>query len=932
MKQPGPKSKSQAAAATAAQSVPHTTKHDSPGLREYEKVVEGLEDLIAVIDRNYRYVIANRALLKYRNRTLDQIIGHTVREVIGAETFDNVVKKRLDECFAGKTVTFDWKIHYPDLGERDVTISHFPIEGPNGVNRIAIILRDRTEAKRAQADLATQKAYLDSLHQTTLGLINRLDIDELLHDLVKRACALVGVESGYVYLIDEDTNRLRVQVATGAAINYVGNTIEAGEGMAGRIWQTIEPLVVDDYSTWEHRITIPGYQRLRAVAAVPLKSGDRVVGVLGLESTAEGRKFGDREVEILVKFAQLASIALENAHLYSLAQKELAERKQVEEALRESDHQMAEAQRLAHVGSWSWDIASDGLTWSEELFSIFGEDPKTFKPTYAEYLARVHPDDRDATAMGVMQCLQDGKPFSTQRRIHRSDGEVRTITSYGRLITDETGRPQRMFGACQDITESLKAEEARLLAEQRYHEIFEEAGEGIFQSTPDGRYLVANPALARMHGFDSPAELIAERTNITRDAYVDPTRREEFKQMLESDGFVRQFEFELERKDGGRIWASVNARAVRDENGAILYYEGTVRDITERKHSEQALLESEERFRELFENSRDAVYVHDMSGRYISVNRAAEELSGFSRTEILGKHYSNFIVPNYLKTARENFCRKLDIPLETTYEARIICKDGSQKSVEISSRMIYRNGEPIGVQGTVRDMTERKMAQRALQHYSRRLVHAQEAERENIARELHDEIGQALTAITINLQWMQRSGAVNELGQPRISESIEVIDDALRRVRELSLELRPSMLDDLGLSAALSWYTSRYSERTGIAAVVSGDLPRTINIGRPIETACYRIVQEALTNAARYSRAHRIDVNIEKQNGTLKMTIADDGVGFVVEDHMSAGMATALGLRGMKERALAIGGKLSIHSELGKGTQIMLTVPTPRSR
>jgi PAS domain S-box-containing protein len=932
MKQPGPKSKSRTAAATAPQREPYSTDLAPARLHEYEKVVEGLEDLIAVVDRDYRYVIANRALLKYRNRTLDQIVGRTVREVIGADTFDTVVKQRLDECFAGKTVTFDSKIHYPELGERDVTISHFPIEGPNGVDRIAIILRDRTEAKRAEVDLATQKAYLDSLHQTALGLINRLNIEELLHDLVEQACALVGVGSGYVYLIDEAANSLRVQVATGDARNYVGNTIEAGEGMAGRIWQTEEPLVVDDYSTWEHKLDLPGYERLRAVAAVPLKSGDRVVGVLGLESTAEGRKFGDREVEILVKFAQLASIALENARLYSLAQRELGERKQAEAALRESDHQMAEAQRLAHVGSWSWDIESDGLTWSDELYAIFGEDPKNFTPTYQAYLARVHPDDRDATALGVIQCLQDGLPFSTHRRILRPNGEVRTITSHGRLICDENGKPQRMFGACQDITDSLKAEEARLLAEQKYHEIFEKAGEGIFQSTPDGRYLVANPALAEMHGFDCPEELIAQRTDITRDAYVDPTRREEFKQLLEANGSVTGFEFELARKDGRKIWASVNARAVRDDAGVTQYYEGTVRDITERKHSEQALLESEERYRELFENSRDAVYVHDIGGRYISVNHAAEELSGFSRTEILGKHYSNFIVPNYLKTARENFCRKLDIPIETTYEAKIICKDGSRKSVEVSSRMIYRDGEPIGVQGTVRDMTERKMAQRALQHYSRRLVHAQEAERENIARELHDEIGQALTAITINLQWMQRSGAVNDIGQPRIRESIEVIDDALRRVRELSLELRPSMLDDLGLSSALSWYTSRYSERTGIMAVVSGDLPRTTNIGRPIETACFRIVQEALTNAARYSRANRIDVNIEKQNGTLKMTIADDGVGFVVEEHLSAGLATALGLRGMKERALAVGGKLTIRSEVGSGTQIMLTVPTPRSR
>src|ERR1051325_10075897 len=536
MKQPGPKSKSQTPAATAPQQEPRTAELESVRLHEYEKVVEGLEDLSAGIDRDYRYVIANRALLKYRNRTLDQIIGHSVREVIGAAVFDKVVKQRLDDCFSGKTITFDSKLVYPQIGERDITISHFPIEGPNGIDRIAIILRDRTEAKRAAADLATQTAYLDSLHQTALGLINRLDIEELLHDLVEQACALGGVARAYVYLIDEETNRLRVQVATGAAINYVGNTLEAGEGMAGRIWQTKEPSVVDDYSTWEHRITIPGYQRLRAVAAVPLKSGDRVVGVLGLESTAEGRRFGDREVEILVKFAQLASIALENARLYSLSQKELAERKQVEEALRESDHQMAEAQRLAHVGSWSWDIETDGLTWSDELFAIFGLDPKSFRPSYDAYLARVHPDERDAIALGVIQCLQDGQAFSTHRRILRPNGEIRTINSHGRLICDEKGKPRRMFGACQDITDNLKAEEARLLAEQKYHEIFQNAGEGIFQSTPDGRYLVANQALAQMHGFNSAEELIAARTAISLDAYLHPARREEFKRLLEANG------------------------------------------------------------------------------------------------------------------------------------------------------------------------------------------------------------------------------------------------------------------------------------------------------------------------------------------------------------------------------------------------------------
>ena len=213
---------------------------------------------------------------------------------------------------------------------------------------------------------------------------------------------------------------------------------------------------------------------------------------------------------------------------------------------------------------------------------------------------------------------------------------------------------------------------------------------------------------------------------------------------------------------------------------------------------ETALRDSEERYRELFENSRDAIYIHDMNGRYTSVNRAAEELTGYSREEILGKHYSNFVRPTYLKTVRENFCRKLDVPLETTYETEIACKDGTRKPVEVTSRMIYRNGEPAGVQGTVRDISERKHAQRALQTYSRRLVNAQEVERENIVRELHDNIGQSLKAISLNLKAIQTSGEVNESALSRLGETIDVLEGVLRRVRELSSELRPANQDEPG--------------------------------------------------------------------------------------------------------------------------------------
>ena len=144
---------------------------------------------------------------------------------------------------------------------------------------------------------------------------------------------------------------------------------------------------------------------------------------------------------------------------------------------------------------------------------------------------------------------------------------------------------------------------------------------------------------------------------------------------------------------------------------------GIARDITERRRAEEALRESEERYRELFENAKDAIYVHDLSGRYVSVNRATEALSGYRREEIIGRHFSNFVAPTHLKNARENLCRKLDDARETAYEVDIVTRDRRRVPVEIVSRLIYENGIPVGIQGTARDITERRRAQEAFRDH-----------------------------------------------------------------------------------------------------------------------------------------------------------------------------------------------------------------------
>jgi signal transduction histidine kinase len=215
---------------------------------------------------------------------------------------------------------------------------------------------------------------------------------------------------------------------------------------------------------------------------------------------------------------------------------------------------------------------------------------------------------------------------------------------------------------------------------------------------------------------------------------------------------------------------------------------------------------------------------------------------------------------------------------------------------------------------------------RRLSTLSQRLIQAQEAERRDLARELHDEIGQALTAVKINLQTAQRTqDAASQTA--RLEDCLQIVDQALQQVRDLSLNLRPSLLDDLGLAAALRWYSDRLAQRAGIAANFTVDLPER-SVPTEIATTCFRIAQEALTNSIRHAHARQIRVRLQHQDRELRLSVEDNGRGFdVAAARESATRGESVGLLGMEERALLVGGEVEIESVPGKGTTVSARLP-----
>jgi PAS domain S-box-containing protein len=251
-------------------------------------------------------------------------------------------------------------------------------------------------------------------------------------------------------------------------------------------------------------------------------------------------------------------------------------------------------------------------------------------------------------------------------------------------------------------------------AEKNYRSIFENAVEGIFQSTPEGRFIKMNPAMAQILAYDSPEEAIEQITDIAQQIYVEPAVRSELDRLQKDQGILQSYEVEAYRKNGEKIWLSLNRRTIRDNEGIEICHEGSVEDITKRKRAELALRESEGRYRDLVENAHDIIYEHDLQGNYISSNKAGELITGYTAEETLQLNLAQMVAPEFLEKSYQMFRSKIAGEKTTAYELEIISKQGKRVAVEVNNSLVYHNGSAVAVQGIARDVTERKLLEEQL--------------------------------------------------------------------------------------------------------------------------------------------------------------------------------------------------------------------------
>lgn len=614
----------------------------------YQSLYENHPDAICVMDVNGHYIKANPAAERLTGYTLEQFTATPAEQLFTSEG-ESLRNYYLNQALQGDTNSFELSFCRQDGQVLDLDVTYVPITAEGKVVGVHSIFKDVTLTKEMQRRLMeSEKLY------------------QVITNDAKDAIAFATLEG--------------ICLSISPAIhNIIGYTPQELVGTQ------LKELFADK-QTWGEKDLIASTGIL--TGKLRHANGSEVWVEASIQKVHESGNQGDKLLIIT---------------------RNITPRMEAEEHLRRSEHSLARAQKIAHIGSWEWDVQQEKFTCSDEFSRIYEQDFSQFPSPFEEWLKFIHPDDKlNVTEALEAASSQGAQSFELEFRVVGVGEKDKVLFSQTDIELDETGRIRRLFGIVQDITERNQMERRLRESEKQYRLISENSLDLISKHKSDelSTYSYASPASITLLGYE-PEELVGTSA-------FDYFHPDDIKLVQDYLSVQLQFHSEytvtyrIRRKDGEYIWFESTGRYTHDElTGEILEVVAVSRDVTERKNSERSLQESQQRYKSLFEYSPSAVYSLDLEGNYVTLNSNLEVLSGYSREELLGMNFSRIISSPELSKTIHYF--KLSMKGEPqSYETTIIHKDGSQVELNVTNVPIVVDQHIVGVYGIATDITERK--------------------------------------------------------------------------------------------------------------------------------------------------------------------------------------------------------------------------------
>ena len=715
---------------------------------------------------------------------------------------------------------------------------------------------------------------------------------------------------------EEKFRTLVQQAADGIVIvDEKGNYLEANESMAKLTGYSVNKLKTMNGS----QIVEEEDLRSNPIKLEEIKTGNPVF----VERVIVKKDGTLRNIEISAKLMQKGKVIC--------ILRDTTERKKTQEKNRLSEVRLLKAQEIGKFGYWQQDLKSDVVWASKEAMRIYGlgtEDGELQRATIAACII-----DADKVKEAFVNLLEHGKEYNIDIRINPADGSpMKFISTIGELEKNEKGEPIRMFGTLQDITERKETENEIKKYNERFQMIASATNDALWEWNFETGELWANARHQHLYGLDVsdpvPTEKVWEQK-------IHPADKEKViaskKNAFESDIKTWISEYRFETKNG---YVDIYDRCyiIRNTGGKVIRATGTMMDITERKKDQKKLKENETYLRTILDTEPECVKILSSKGEVLSMNPAGlAMIEADNEQQVLGHCMTTLIDAKY-RLGFNRLRKEVFKGNSGTFEFEVTGLKGGRRWLETHAVPLKdAAGKVLNLLGVTQDITERKKAEEKILNTTSELrqltAHLQtirEEERKRIAREIHDELGQQLTAIKMDTVWIDNQVPLESAPiKNKLKNMIELLDGSHQSVRKILNELRPAALDDNGLLETLEWLGKQFTDTSNTPVHFTSN-QTTIKLPQEAAICIFRVYQEALTNIMRYAEAKKVVSSLNIINKRIVLIIEDDGKGFNTGAVQSK---NSFGLLGMKERVHSLNGVFDLISLPGKGTTVVVNLP-----